>query len=55
MQMLAILIPVSLGLGLLGLVAFLWALRNHQYEDPEGDSRRILSPDWDDRPKGPSD
>jgi cbb3-type cytochrome oxidase maturation protein len=42
MTVLGILIPVSVGLGLLGLVAFLWALRNNQYEDLEGDQARIL-------------
>lgn len=51
MEMLAILIPVSLLLGGIGLVAFLWALKHRQYEDPEGDSQRILKTDWDDRPK----
>jgi cbb3-type cytochrome oxidase maturation protein len=51
MEMLAILIPVSLGLGALGLLAFVWALRHRQYDDPEGDARRILSREWDDRPK----
>lgn len=51
MQMLALLIPVSLGLGLLGLGAFIWTLRHNQYEDPKGDSQRILSDEWDDRPK----
>jgi len=51
MSVLAWLIPISLLLGLVGLGAFVWALRNRQYEDPEGDSRRILSSDWDDRPK----
>lgn len=51
MQMLAILIPVSLGLGLLGLVAFVWALRNRQYDDPTGDSQRFLSQEWDEHPK----
>ncbi len=51
MEMLAYLIPISLFLGGLGLVAFLWTLRSNQYEDPEGDSRRILSDDWDDAPR----
>ena len=51
MQMLAILIPVSLGLGLLGLLAFVWALRHRQFDDPQGDGERILSRQWDDRPK----
>lgn len=52
MEMLALLIPVSLGLGLLGLVAFVWALKNRQYDDPAGDAQRILTKDWDDHPKG---
>jgi cbb3-type cytochrome oxidase maturation protein len=51
MEVLAILIPVSLFLGLLGLGAFFWTLRRGQYDDPEGDSRRILNSDYDDRPK----
>ncbi|MFC3568590.1 cbb3-type cytochrome oxidase assembly protein CcoS [Paracoccus sp. TOH] len=51
MQILGILIPVSLALGGLGLLAFIWALRGRQYEDPKGDSQRILSSEWDDHPK----
>lgn len=51
MEMLAILIPVSLFLGGLGLVGFLWTLKNRQYDDPEGDGQRLLGKDWDDRPK----
>jgi cbb3-type cytochrome oxidase maturation protein len=51
MEILTVLIPVSLFLGALGLVAFVWSMRNRQYEDPEGDSRRILTSQWDDRPK----
>ncbi|MDO5656930.1 MAG: cbb3-type cytochrome oxidase assembly protein CcoS [Paracoccus sp. (in: a-proteobacteria)] len=53
MEILVILIPVSLCLGAAGLAAFLWALRNHQFEDPKGDSERMLSKEWDDRPKPP--
>ncbi len=51
MEMIAFLIPVSLFLGGLGLVAFVWTMRSKQYDDPEGDSRRILSDEWDDKPK----
>lgn len=51
MDVLGILIPVSLGLGLLGLGAFWWTLKKGMYDDPEGDSRRILRKDYDDRPK----
>jgi cbb3-type cytochrome oxidase maturation protein len=42
MTVLALLIPVSLFLGLVGLCAFIWALRSRQYEDLEGDAARIL-------------
>lgn len=51
MDVLAILIPVSLGLGLVGLGAFWWTLRSKQYDDPDGDRHRILSDDYDDQPK----
>jgi cbb3-type cytochrome oxidase maturation protein len=51
MEILTVLIPVSLFLGGLGLVAFFWSMKNRQYDDPEGDSRRILTSQWDDRPK----
>lgn len=51
MQVLAYLIPISLILGGIGLVAFVYTVRSNQYEDPEGDSRRILSDEWDDHPK----
>ncbi len=51
MEVLSILIPVSIGLGLVGLLAFFWTLRSRQYEDPDGDAARILRPDYDDAPK----
>lgn len=51
MQVLSYLIPISLFLGAVGLVAFVYTVRSNQYDDPEGDSRRILSSEWDDRPK----
>ncbi len=51
MEMLIYLIPISLFLGGLGLAAFFWAIRTRQYDDPDGDSQRILSNDWEDRPK----
>lgn len=52
MNVLAVLMPVSIGLGLLGLAAFLWTLRGRQYDDPDGDSVRPLDTRWDDRPDG---
>lgn len=51
MNVLVYLIPVSLILGGLGLAAFFWALRGHQFDDPDGDKHRILSDDYDDTPK----
>ncbi|MDO5643120.1 MAG: cbb3-type cytochrome oxidase assembly protein CcoS [Paracoccus sp. (in: a-proteobacteria)] len=55
MEILVILIPVSILLGAGGLVAFLWSLKTRQYDDPKGDAERILSSEWDDRPKPPDD
>lgn len=51
MNILAYLIPISLLLGGVGLLAFVYTVRSNQYDDPEGDSRRILSDEWDDHPK----
>ncbi|MGA2638270.1 cbb3-type cytochrome oxidase assembly protein CcoS [Methylocella sp.] len=45
MTILLILVPLALMLGGLGLAAFLWALRNGQYEDLEGAAMRVLSDD----------
>lgn len=47
MNVLLILIPVSLVLGGIGLVAFLWTLRSDQYDDAEGNAARILLDDED--------
>ncbi|MGM0661057.1 MAG: cbb3-type cytochrome oxidase assembly protein CcoS [Pseudomonadota bacterium] len=51
MNILTYLIPISLTLGALGLAAFIYTVKSDQYDDPEGDARRILSDDWDDHPK----
>ena len=45
MEILVYLIPAALGLGLLGLGAFLWALRNGQFEDLDGAAHRVLMDD----------
>ena len=45
MDALLILIPAALGLGFLGLAAFLWSLNSGQYEDLEGAAQRILFED----------
>lgn len=49
MTALAWLIPAALGLGLLGLGAFMWCLRTGQYDDLEGAAWRALE-DGDGRP-----
>ena len=49
MNALVYLIPAALFLGLLGLLAFLWAVRSGQYDDLDGAPHRIL--DDDDRPR----
>ena len=54
MSVLALLIPTSIGLGLVGLGAFLWSMRNGQYEDLSGSAERVLLDD-DDRPLPPRD
>ncbi len=55
MDILSILIPVSLFLGAVGLVAFVWTMKARQYDDPQGDASRILTNEWDDHPKPPLD
>ncbi len=50
MNVLVYLFPIALTLGLAGLFAFLWALRNGQYEDLDGAALRILGDD--DLPEG---
>lgn len=45
MNVLVILVPCSLILGLGALAAFAWTIRNNQYEDMEGDAHRILLDD----------
>jgi cbb3-type cytochrome oxidase maturation protein len=44
MTSLIVLIPVSLGMGLIGLCAFFWAIRNNQFDDPDGDAWRVIAP-----------
>lgn len=47
MSPLLFLIPIALTLGGLGLFAFLWALRDGQYEDLDGAAERIFLDDDD--------
>jgi cbb3-type cytochrome oxidase maturation protein len=41
---LVLLITLSVGMGLVGLAAFLWALRDGQFDDPEGSAWRVVAP-----------
>lgn len=49
MTVLLYLIPIALGMGGLGLGAFLWALKSGQYDDMEGAAQRILFDDPEDK------
>ena len=49
MDVIIFLVPIALVLGLIGVGAFFWALKNGQYDDLEGDAQRILLDD--DKPK----
>jgi cbb3-type cytochrome oxidase maturation protein len=50
MDILLYLIPAALFLGLLGLAAFLWAMRSGQFDDLDGAAHRILFDDDMDMP-----
>ena len=45
MNILVILFPLALGLGLVGLAGFFWCMRNGQYADLEGAGWRMLQDD----------
>ncbi|MDD9911407.1 MAG: cbb3-type cytochrome oxidase assembly protein CcoS [Ahrensia sp.] len=45
MNTLVILVPIALGLGLLGLCAFVWSLKAGQFDDLDGAAHRILDED----------
>jgi len=47
MTALAYLLPIALILGLAGLIAFLWSLKDGQLDDLEGAANRILFDDED--------
>jgi len=42
MEILIYLVPIAIILGLIGLIAFLWSVKNKQYEDLDGAANRIL-------------
>jgi cbb3-type cytochrome oxidase maturation protein len=45
MEVLVILVPLALGLGLVGLLGFLWSLKSGQYDDLEGAAWRAIQDD----------
>jgi cbb3-type cytochrome oxidase maturation protein len=45
MNVLIYLVPMAIGLGLIALFAFLWALKSGQYEDIEGAALPMLADD----------
>ena len=45
MEVLVILVPLALGLGLVGLLGFLWSLKSGQYDDLEGAAWRAIADD----------
>ncbi|PWE31261.1 cbb3-type cytochrome oxidase assembly protein CcoS [Maritimibacter sp. 55A14] len=52
---LLLLIPLSIGLGLIGLAGFFWALRNDQFDDPVGAAWRVISPETPSQTEGNED
>lgn len=45
MEVLLYLVPLAIALGGLGLAAFLWSLRNGQYDDLDGAAWRAIADD----------
>jgi cbb3-type cytochrome oxidase maturation protein len=45
MEVLVILVPLALGLGLAGLCGFLWSLKSGQYDDLDGAAWRAIADD----------
>lgn len=45
MEVMIILVPLALALGLIGLGGFLWSLKSGQYDDLEGAGWRAISDD----------
>lgn len=52
MNILVILVPLALTLGLAGLCAFLWSLNHRQFDDLEGAGWRAISDDDLPAPQG---
>jgi cbb3-type cytochrome oxidase maturation protein len=50
MEVMIILVPLALALGLAGLLAFLWSLKSGQYDDLEGAAWRAIADDDEPQP-----
>jgi cbb3-type cytochrome oxidase maturation protein len=46
----AFMLPIALGMGLLGLAAFFWSLKRGQFSDLDGAAARILIEDEEQEP-----
>ena len=55
MEVMVILVPLALGLGLVGLLGFLWSLKSGQYDDLEGAAWRAIADDDEPAPKVPGE
>ena len=55
MEVLIYLVPLALGLGLLGLIAFIWALNSGQFDDLDGARWRVLMDDDLPTPAAPAE
>jgi cbb3-type cytochrome oxidase maturation protein len=53
MTIMLFLLGLSLAMGAVGLLVFLWCLRSGQYDDPEGAANRILFDDPSPPPASP--
>ncbi|RKF17245.1 cbb3-type cytochrome oxidase assembly protein CcoS [Roseovarius spongiae] len=42
-------------MGLIGLGAFIWAVRHDQFDDPQGNAERILMPEFPTQSQGAND
>lgn len=47
MSLFLVLVPISILMGVVGLIAFLWSMKDGQYEDLDGAAVRVLIDDED--------
>jgi len=55
MEVMIILVPLALALGLAGLVGFLWSLKSGQYDDLDGAAWRAIADDDQPTPPAPAE